>query len=276
MIHGVTKARALGLLMAILVLAPLGAAEMPSTEQNTTDDWCAEERWGRDRAGVCEVRQFTVAATGSVLAVRGTNGGIAVEGAARNDVHILARVIATADSDARAREIANSIRINPNLELVEAQGPGRLQSREGWSVSYRLAVPRALNLSLQTSNGGISIRDVESKVEFRTTNGGVKLRSVGGDVRGSTTNGGVDVDLDGPSWSGEGLDVETSNGGVKIAIPEQYSAKLEASTNNGGLSIDYPGAVHDRRDREVSLQLGSGGAPIRVRTTNGGLRVTRK
>jgi hypothetical protein len=99
---------------------------------------------------------------------------------------------------------------------------------------------------------------------------------MGGDVRGQTTNGGIDVDLDGPSWNGEGLDVETSNGGIKIAIPEHYSARLEASTDNGGLNIDYPGAPRDRRDRDVSVQLGSGGAPIRMRTNNGGVRVTRK
>ncbi len=33
---------------------------------------------------------------------------------------------------------------------------------------------------------------------------------VEGNVRGRTTNGGVDVELDGPSWQGEGLDVETT------------------------------------------------------------------
>lgn len=275
MIQG-KNTRAFSLLAAIVLLAPLGAAEVPSVEQDRGDDWCAGERWGRDRAGVCEVRQFTVAATSGVLAVRGTNGGISVEGEARNDVHILAKVVATADTEARAREIANSIRIEPNLERVEANGPGGMQNREGWSVSYRLMVPRGLNVSLQTSNGGITIRELESKIAFRTTNGGVKLIGVGGDVRGRTTNGGVDVDLDGPAWNGEGLDVETSNGGVKISLPEQYSARLETSTNNGGLNIDYPGVTYNRRDRDISLQIGSGGAPIRVRTDNGGVRVMRK
>jgi hypothetical protein len=31
-----------------------------------------------------------------------------------------------------------------------------------------------------------------------------------------------------------------------------------------------------RRTRDVSVRLGAGGAPIRVRTSNGGVRVTRK
>jgi len=61
---------------------------------------------------------------------------------------------------------------------------------------------------------------------------------------------------------------------VKLSVPENYSARLEASTNNGGINID--GINQSRRNREVTAQLGSGGAPIRVRTSNGGVRLTRK
>jgi DUF4097 and DUF4098 domain-containing protein YvlB len=268
-----TNARALGLTLAILLLAPASQPFASAQQTAATDDWCREDN--RGRVGFCEVRQFTIAATGGVLSVRGTNGGIRVDGEARGDVQIQAKVVATAATEARAREIVGSIRIASDLERVEADGPRGLQNREGWSVSYRLLVPRALNLALHTTNGGISIRDVESKIEFGTTNGGVKLMSVAGDVRGRTTNGGVDIELEGPSWIGEGLEVETTNGGVKIAVPEHYSANLEASTRNGGVSVGVPGVRQQVQNRNVSVQLGSGGAPIRVRTSNGGVRIVR-
>jgi DUF4097 and DUF4098 domain-containing protein YvlB len=274
MLRQLTNARA-GALLCALLLAPAGMA-VPAAQQNSGDDWCREERGDSDRQRVCEVRRFTVPATAGVLTVQGTNGGISVEGQARGDVQILAKVTADAPTQARAREIAKAISVNPTLERVESEGPRELQDREGWSVSYRLAVPRALNMSLRTTNGGIVIQDVDSSVEFATTNGGVKLRHVEGNVRGRTTNGGVDVELDGPSWQGDGLDVETTNGGVRLVIPEHYSAQLEAHTNNGGLSIDVPGAVNGRSRRDAVMQLGSGGAPIRLRTSNGGVRVTRK
>ena len=108
-----------------------------------------------------------------------------------------------AETEARAREIAGAVQLNPTLDQVGPTGP-RTREREGWSVSYRLNVPRALNMALRTSNGGITIRDMDSKVEFRTTNGGVKLVAVNGDVRGQTTNGGVDIDLDGSSGAAKG------------------------------------------------------------------------
>ena len=95
--------------------------------------------------------------------------------------------------------------------------------RESWSVSYRLAVPSQMSLDLRTVNGGIAIENVDGRLEFTTVNGGVKLTDVSGSVRGRTSNGGVDVDLEGATWQGEGLDVETSNGGIRLRVPEHTS-----------------------------------------------------
>jgi hypothetical protein len=262
--------------LALVCASALAGGSARLIAQQSNADWCSEDRQSRDRATVCDVREFTVPATAGTLAISGANGGINVEGESRGDVRILAKVVATAASQQRARAIADAVRLAPTLDRVEADGPRGLENREGWSVSYRVSVPRALNLSLRTSNGGISVRDVESRVEFRTSNGGVKLIGLSGDVRGQTTNGGIDIDLDGTAWIGEGLDVETSNGGVKLAVPENYSARVEASTDNGGIRSDYAGAVQSRSGRDISLQLGAGGAPIKIRTSNGGVRVTKK
>jgi DUF4097 and DUF4098 domain-containing protein YvlB len=78
------------------------------------------------------------------------------------------------------------------------------------------------------------------------------------------------------TWQGEGLDVETSNGGVKLRIPEQYSARLEAGTINGGISVDFPITMQGRIDREIVATIGAGGPVIRVRTNNGGVKVMKK
>ena len=91
-----------------------------------------------------------------------------------------------------------------------------------------------------------------------------------GDVKGRTSNGGVDVDLDGRTGRAKGSTSQTSNGGVHLRIPEHYSAHLETGTVNGGVNIDFPMTVQGRVDREISADIGGGGAPIRVRTHNGG------
>lgn len=259
-----------------LAAAPLPLAAQANQSGQSNDEWCYSERSGSDRPSVCEVRQFTVTAAGTMTVDAEPNGGISVEGGARNDILVRAKIVAQAETQERARQIASGVNVAATADKVTANGPGGLGRRESWSVSYRLAVPTISSLSLRTTNGGITIKDVDGEIDFRTVNGGVKLSNLAGNVKGRTSNGGVDVELDGPGWKGEGLNVETSNGGVHLRIPEQYSAHLETSTINGGLNIDFPLTVQGRVDREINANLGAGGAPIRVRTNNGGVKVSRK
>jgi DUF4097 and DUF4098 domain-containing protein YvlB len=265
------RALSLFFLMSLCVVPPAAA------QRSAGDDWCRSERSGNsDRENYCEVRQFTVVASGMMNVNAEPNGGIQVEGTSRGDIEVLAKVVAQAETQARAKQIADAVKVNATPGDVSADGPTGLGRREGWSVSYRLSVPSVSMLSLKTTNGGISIRDVDGQIEFKTVNGGVNLTNLAGDVKGRTSNGGVNVDLDGPGWKGEGLDVETSNGGVHLRIPENYSAHLETGTVNGGFNIDFPVTVQGRVDRQLSADIGGGGAPIRVRTHNGGVKVSKK
>ena len=269
------------MLLALVLAGSVGGASPVAQQspvgQQSNDDWCRGENWGSNREGVCEVREYSLLAGAASLDVNAEpNGGIQVQGAQRGDIFVRAKVVAVASTEQRAREIASGVRIDAAPDKVSADGPTGLERNEHWSVSYRLEVPTNSSLSLRSTNGGISIHDVEGKIEFRTVNGGVTLSRLGGDVKGRTSNGGVTVDLDGATWNGAGLDVETSNGGVKLSIPAQYSARLDAGTVNGGFNIDFPVNVQGRIDRQIMADIGSGGPLIRVRTNNGGVRVTRK
>ena len=275
-----TMKNGLSLMIAGLLAAAPGplALRASATDafQRNSDDWCREENWGRDRERACDVRELTLPSSGALTVDASPNGGIQVEGAPRYDVHVRAKVVATASTLERARQILSAVRIQPSGDRIEAEGPDGLGRRESWSVSYELAVPVQMSLVLKSVNGGVSVRGVEGRLDLSTTNGGVRLTNVGGDVRGRTTNGGIDVELDGHTWRGEGLDLQTSNGGVRLAIPEDYSARLEAGTVNGGVNSDFPLTVRGRLNRDIDTTLGAGGAPIRVRTSNGGVRITKK
>jgi hypothetical protein len=262
--------------LVITGLALILTASGILAQQRDARDWCDQQNWGDDREGHCEVRELTVPSSGSLTVDASPNGGIRVEGAPRYDVHVRARIVATADTQDRARQIVSAVRIQPSGDRIEAEGPTGLGRHESWHVSYELSVPGQMNLSLKTVNGGLNVRGVEGRIDVTTTNGGVKLANVNGDVRGRTTNGGVDIQLEGAMWQGDGLDVQTSNGGVRISVPEHYSARLEASTVNGGLNSDFPVVMQGRRPREIEATLGSGGAPIRVRTSNGGVKITKR
>ena len=101
-------------------------------------------------------------------------------------------------------------------------------------------------------NGGLSVSDVTGVLRLETTNGGIHLEAVGGDVVAETTNGGMNVLLDGDRWEGKGLEAITTNGGVRVRVPEGYSARLETGTTNGGIDIDFPVVVQGRIGRRVT------------------------
>lgn len=232
--------------------------------------------WG-DKASARDLREFNLPATSSIEVDGGKNGGISVRGENRSDVLVRACVQAWADSEAEAKNRVDTTRIETS-PVIRASNASE---KSNYSVSFEIIVPTRTDLKLSAHNGGISIKTVEGKMEFTTTNGGLKLADIAGDVKGRTTNGGVKVSLSGVSWRGNGLDVQTTNGGVKIALPSNYMANIEAGTVNGGFKSDFPELQIEKdpdnkyyqRNKNVSASINGGGALIRVKTTNGGVKI---
>jgi hypothetical protein len=244
-------------------------------------EFCSNNNWSNgDKVSFTELREMTLPATGSLSIDGGKNGGIQVKGENRSDILIRACIQTWGTSDESAKATAANIKIGTGGGLVKAESTDELN----WSVSYEARVPNSINLKLTAHNGGISIGSVEGTLEFETRNGGVSVRDVAGDVKGRTTNGGVNVSLSGSSFKGAGLDVTTTNGGVNLSLPENYAANIETGTVNGGFSSEIPSlniTTEDvksdgygrSRSRRINMALNGGGAPVRVLTTNGGIRI---
>ena len=237
---------------------------------------CRDNNWYNDRlVGNCEIREQTLAPSGGTIGIDGRqNGGISVKGWDQGQVLVRARVQTGAPTQDEAVALGRQIRIETSGAKIHATGPENRKNYH-WDVSYEVFVPRRADLSLETHNGGISIADVNGKIDFTALNGGVVLKRVGGDVRGSTTNGGLVVELSGDRWDGESLDVSTTNGGVIMSVPENYSANLQTGTVNGSVNVDFPVTVQGRVSKQIALNLGSGGALVKAMTTNGGVRLKR-
>lgn len=233
------------------------------------------DNWQNERlSSHCEIKEQTLPAVRGTLSVDAKqNGGIIIRGWERDDMLLRMRVQSAAQTQAEADELARQISVETGDGQIHAEGPA-LERNRFWDVSYEIFVPRHTDLSLESYNGGISISDVNGHIEFEAHNGGVSLSNLGGDVRGSTINGGLSVTLAGARWDGEGLDVETTNGGVSLRLPDNYSAHLETGTVNGSFTFAFPVTLQGRLStKHVALDLGSGGANVRVMTTNGGVVV---
>lgn len=275
--------------VAILVLGSVGLSAQGrrgarpersfDTFSQSADAWCRDADRGRNRYETsCDVREESLRSVSSLDVDSGGNGGIRVRGTSGSTTRVRFRVVGNARDERDARELVREVRISTDGGRIRVSGP---QSRrdEWWNVDVEIEAPRDLPLTLTTRNGGIALDGVSGRTRFDTTNGGVSLQDVSGDVRGRTVNGGLNISLEGNRWRGEGLDVETTNGGVRMELPAGYNAELHTETHNGGIDIDFPitvrGRVSDLR-RRIDATIGSGGAPLSVRTVNGGVRIARR
>jgi DUF4097 and DUF4098 domain-containing protein YvlB len=256
--------------MAWLIPAAAGAQQAG----NPNDPWCQQERG--DRGRYCEVREMTLPPLGSVLTVNAKpNGSIKIAGWDRRDVQIRARVSANADTDDEARAVVKQVMVQTGGS-VRAEGPENERDRN-WSVSYEISAPADQPLSLASTNGSIAIGNIRGQAEFTTQNGSISLTDVAGDFKGRTRNGSVQVTLQASRWDGEGLNVETQNGSIRVTVPDGFAAHVDTQTVNGRVTIDFPVTVAGEIDRRhVTTDLNGGGAPMRLVTMNGSVSIRKR
>lgn len=258
----------------LLTAAPVWAQMQDNQERTLTCD----DRNHADHnrlSRYCEVQEQTFAAPRGAMDIdAGTNGGISVKGWSRGDVLVRARIETGAPTESEARAMISQIRYASGAGQIKADCP-RGDRDHNWSVTYEIFVPHQSDLTGHTHNGGVRIQDVKGHIEFSAVNGGAHLARLAGDVSGHTTNGGLHIELAGDRWDGKGMDVNTTNGGVKMSMPANYSAHVETSTVNGGLHVDFPVSAQGKLTKDMSFNVGAGGATIRAVTTNGGVKIQK-
>jgi hypothetical protein len=191
------------------------------------------------------------------------------------------------------------------IRVEDLTGPLRARTR-GSAIEVR-AVDG--NLTLRSGAGAITASEVRGDVAVRTSGGPVELRWITGDVEvrsdaGSVrlghVSGGVDVradsgeielaDVGGPvavkveqgaisaSFTGApaGL-LETRSGSVEVLVPALSFAGLDLRSAHGSVEV-APGLVArgERAEDRFVGQLNGGGAPLRVFTARGNVRLAAR
>ena len=155
------------------------------------------------------------------------------------------------------------------------------ESDGGWwhgnraRINFEVQVPNGVRLNARTTNGNVLGRSLASVVEASTTNGNVDV-STSEWASASTTNGGIHVSIGNAKWSGE-LKERTTNGSVDVTLPAAAEFTLDAATTNGGIHTDFPITVQGSfNSKRLSGTVGAGGRDLRVSTTNGGIKLTKR
>jgi DUF4097 and DUF4098 domain-containing protein YvlB len=263
------------ILIAFLTLAAPAIASAQRSDAEWLDD-CRNNRWNNDRDSYCEVRTANPRLNDGALSVDARQGGgISIYAWDKNTVEVHERISAQASSTRAAEDIVKDIRVRISDGRIETDGPDQYRGTS-WSVTYVIFVPRAVDLSLEARNGPIAINGTKGRVEARTTNGPLSLNDLAGDVHARTSNGPLKISLSGRKWDGAGLDAETTNGSLRLDIPEGYAAHLVTGTVNGPMRSDFPITLQGHISaRQIDTEIGGGGPTIRALTRNGPLVLRR-
>lgn len=238
-------------------------------------DECRDQSRWNDHARYCEVRvEHLARTTGPIDVDARENGAVEIIGGSTSDIVVHELVEAEATSETEAKDMVSQIRVKTTSGRIAADGPPGHGHWRSWAVSYRIEVPRKMDVTAQSTNGPVEASDVVGQLDLKSENGPISLYAVGGAVHARTENGPLEVNLTGSKWDGSGLDAETENGPVELTLPSSYAAHLETGTINGPMSIDFPITVQGRIDtKRLSMDIGGGGPTVRVVTTNGPVTV---
>jgi hypothetical protein len=210
-------------------------------------------------------------APGGSFELQNVNGTVEVQGWDRDVVEVHAVKIAK-HRESDLERVTIEVDAKPNAVSVATHYP----QDEGVEVSveYTIHVPRGAHVEhVGTVNGSLRIVSADNIEELHTVNGNIEVFEGGGALHARTTNGNVQMEV-AHVREKEGVTAETTNGSVVLAVPSDTQADLETRCMNGNFSSELPIRMEStQRPREMHGKIGHGGAPIHLRTINGGIRV---
>jgi hypothetical protein len=208
------------------------------------------------------------------LSLQNTNGSVHV--ATWSEPRVRIEATKTAVTRHALERIQVEIEGEGDRVLVRTRQPhGGFFFGGAGGVEYHVTVPRGARVSVRNVNGRVEIDGVAGRVEAETVNGSVEAEHLGSEVAASATNGSVEVEMDRVAASGRSR-LHTTNGSVRLVLPRDAAAEIEARTVNGGVHCDFDlnGDARVSR-RKIEGRIGSGGPRFELSTVNGSARVER-
>ena len=187
---------------------------------------------------------------GGHLDLNNTNGSVDIAGWDRNTIDVSGTKFASTEDQLRGIRIKVNVS-GKDVSITSESPSGFLHGSYG--VRYMIRVPREITLGrLQTTNGSVSVDDLQGGGRLGSTNGHISMARDMGDYEVQTTNG--TIEFDGCAGSER---AETTNGSIRGRLSD---GAIEARSTNGSidLTIDKP-------------RVDTG---IRASTVNGGIHLS--
>src|SRR5688572_21998105 len=166
----------------------------------------------------------------SVLA-RTSGGNILVAGVSGGEARIEVYISSNNNNKITKEEIKErldkdykmTVEVTGNKLTAIAEPEGSFKDwKHALNISFKIYVPSNVSTDLNTSGGGIDLKDLSGTHTFSTSGGGLDLNRVSGKIRGKTSGGGITV-----KDSKDDITLSTSGGAIHAS---NCSGKLRLNT----------------------------------------------
>lgn len=252
------RRRLLSLALLSSIVAGAACGLNISTDVEARDEW---------------TRSYPISDSGALTIVTG-NGKVVVETADIKTIEIWAERIVRAGTEAAANEQLKAIDMHEEAtaDRVSIDGSTKgLNIRTSRRINYVVKVPRTIAVTLESSNGDISVTGLSGAFRATASNGRIVATGLSGKADATTTNGIIELTMAAVTAD---VSAETTNGQVTVTVPRNSNANLSARVTNGEITHDNLDVqVVESSRRRLDGRIGSGGPSLRIETTNGAVRI---
>lgn len=161
-----------------------------------------------------------------------------------------------------------------SIDIEGIDGQVTLSSGDGSIRGRRLHG----DVDVHTGDGSIKLEEVNGALKAVTGDGSIVAEGTFTGIRAHSGDGSVHIAADDGSSSVNEWNITTGDGSVTVALPEDFSAEIDAHTGDGGirlLDMQLSNVTGTIGKHTVRGRIGSGGGTVRVRTGDGSITLKR-
>ncbi len=235
---------------------------------------------------------------GTLTLVGAPAGSIRIESWPRNEVDISAEIELRADSEADLDRLAvlNNFVVDDDTNHVRVMTMGthdkafmRTAARKfpkellglPWKIDYRIRVPVAVDLDINTGRGPVSISGVEGDVRLTAAESQTNLKLGSGSLAATVAAGTVKLTVPSRSWRRGGVDIRVAAGEITLELQAGFSGDLDGEIIQGGqINYSFPGLEEREKPgltpRRMKGRAGAGGAFINLTVGVGTININKQ
>jgi len=128
-------------------------------------------------------------------------------------------------------------------------------------------------ISAHTVDGDLRLEDVGGTIDARTTDGDLQLDGALQAVQVKTTDGDLVVRVQPGSKMDREWSVESTDGDIRLTLPDDFAANLEIRANDGEITTQFPVTVQRLSEGRFSGELNGGGHQLHIQSSDGDIRL---